>query len=49
MPGVKGGEGVFGQQADTVQIVNLRQNNYATTAATFKLPHLRMTFTDDGC
>lgn len=49
VPGVKGGEGVFGQQADTVQIVNLRQNNYATTAATFKLPHLRMTFTDDGC
>ena len=47
--GVKGGEGVFGQQADTVQIVNLRQNNYATTAAVFKLPHLRMTFTDDGC
>jgi len=49
VPGVRGGEGVFGQQADTVEIVNLRQNNYATTAATFKLPHLRMTFTDDGC
>jgi hypothetical protein len=49
VPGVKGGEGVFGQQADTVQILNLRQNNYATTAAVFKLPHLRMTFTDDGC
>jgi hypothetical protein len=49
VPGVKGGEGVFGQQADTVQILNLRQNNYATTAATFKLPHLRMAFTDDGC
>jgi hypothetical protein len=49
VPGVNGGEGVFGQQADTVEILNLRQNNYATTAATFKLPHLRMTFTDDGC
>jgi hypothetical protein len=49
VPGVNGGEGVFGQQADTIEIVNLRQNNYATTAATFKLPHLRMTFTDDGC
>jgi hypothetical protein len=49
VPGVTGGEGVFGQQADTVQILNLRQNNYATTAATFKLPHLRMAFTDDGC
>ena len=49
VPGVNGGEGVFGQQAETVEILNLRQNNYATTAATFKLPHLRMTFTDDGC
>jgi hypothetical protein len=49
VPGVKGGPGVFGQQAETVEILNLRQNNYATTAATFKLPHLRMTFTDDGC
>jgi hypothetical protein len=46
---VKGGAGVFGQQADTVDILNLRQNNYATTAAVFKLPHLRMTFTSDGC
>jgi hypothetical protein len=47
--GVTGNPGVFAQQADTVQILNLRQNNYATTAATFKLPHLRMSFTDDGC
>jgi len=46
---IKGGEGVFGQQADSVDILNLRQNNYATTAAVFTLPHLRMTFTDDGC
>lgn len=46
---VKGGIGVFGQQADIVKIVKLRQNNYATTAATFKLPHLRMTFTGTGC
>ena len=46
---IKGGEGVFGQQADTVDINNLRQNNYATTAAVFTLPHLRMTFTGDGC
>jgi hypothetical protein len=49
VPGVTGGEGVFGQQADSVEILNLRQNNYATTAATFKLPHLRMAFTDDDC
>jgi len=46
---IKGGEGVFGQQADTVDIIGLRQNNYATTAAVFTLPHLRMTFTNDGC
>jgi hypothetical protein len=46
---IKGGEGVFGQQADTVDIANLRQNNYATTAARFTLPHLRMAFTGDGC
>lgn len=49
VPGVNGGEGVFGQRAEKVEILNLRQNNYATTAAVFKLPHLRMTFTDDGC
>jgi hypothetical protein len=46
---VKGGEGVFGQQADSVDITNLRQNNYATTASRFTLPHLRMAFTGDGC
>jgi hypothetical protein len=46
---IKGGEGVFGQQADSVDILNLRQNNYATTAARFTLPHLRMAFTGDGC
>jgi hypothetical protein len=49
VPGVNGGEGVFGQNAESVEILNLRQNNYATTAAIFKLPHLRMAFTDDGC
>ncbi|WP_433291162.1 DUF6230 family protein [Actinoplanes sp. CA-030573] len=46
---IKGGEGVFGQQADTVDIDNLRQNNYATTASRFTLPHLRMQFTSNGC
>jgi hypothetical protein len=49
VPGVVGNRGVFGQQADHVQILNLRQNNFATTAVTFKLPHLRMTFTPNGC
>lgn len=46
---VKGNPGVFGQQADTVNIKNLRQNNYATTASTFTLPGLSMKFTSDGC
>jgi hypothetical protein len=46
---INGGEGVFGQQADTVDIENLRQNNYATTAARFTLPHLRMAFTGSEC
>ena len=46
---ITGGAGIFGQQADVVDIGNLRQNNYATTAARFTLPHLRMSFTADGC
>lgn len=49
VPGVRGLPGVFGQQADKVEIVDLRQNNYATTAAAFTLPHLRMQFSSDGC
>ncbi|GIF14868.1 DUF6230 family protein [Actinoplanes teichomyceticus] len=49
VPGIKGGLGVFGQQAEEVTITNLRQVNYATTAATFRLPSLRMSFTSDGC
>ncbi|MEU7841811.1 DUF6230 family protein [Micromonospora sp. NPDC049114] len=49
VPGVKGNPGVFSQQADSVVIENLRQNNYATTAAVFNLPNLRMAFTSDGC
>lgn len=47
--GVRGKPGVFGQQADTVHINNLRQTNYATTAGVFKLPGLRMRFSDSGC
>jgi hypothetical protein len=46
---IKGNPGVFGQQADIVDIYNLRQNNYATTAARFTLPHLHMSFTSGGC
>ncbi|TQF06144.1 cholesterol esterase [Kitasatospora acidiphila] len=47
--GVQGPEGVFGQQADSVTINHLRQDNYATTAATFKLPNLHLSFSDTGC
>jgi uncharacterized protein DUF6230 len=49
VPGVTGNLGVFGQQAETVRITNLRQNNFATTAAVFTLPHLHISFTDTGC
>lgn len=49
VPGVVGNIGVFGQQARTVVIEDLRQNNYATTAAAFRLPHLRMAFSQEGC
>ncbi|MFF4349652.1 DUF6230 family protein [Streptomyces sp. NPDC001530] len=47
--GVQGPKGVFSQQADTVHIANLRQTNYATTAAVFKLPGLKLRFSDTGC
>jgi hypothetical protein len=49
VPGVKGQIGVFAQQAESVTITNLRQNNFATTAATFKLANLHMSFESDGC
>jgi hypothetical protein len=47
--GVKGPIGVFSQQADTVHIGDLRQTNYATTAGVFKLPGLKLSFSDKGC
>ncbi|MFE3138260.1 DUF6230 family protein [Streptomyces scopuliridis] len=47
--GVKGPLGVFGQQADTVTITNLRQTNWATTAAKFRLPNLHLNFSSKGC
>ncbi|MGW2251141.1 DUF6230 family protein [Kitasatospora sp. NPDC001660] len=47
--GVKGKPGVFGQQADTVDMVNVNQHNYASTAAVFKLPHLKLSFSSKGC
>ncbi|MEW2619435.1 DUF6230 family protein [Streptomyces sp. NPDC048106] len=45
----KGPKGVFSQQADSVHIDNLRQTNYATTAGVFKLPGLKLRFSDSGC
>lgn len=47
--GVQGPKGVFGQQADTVHIANLRQTNYSTTAGVFKLPGFKLSFSDSGC
>ncbi|MEV5952386.1 DUF6230 family protein [Streptomyces sp. NPDC051987] len=47
--GVQGRIGVFGQQADTVDIGNLRQTNYQTTAGVFTLPGLKLSFSDTGC
>jgi Family of unknown function (DUF6230) len=49
VPGVTGPLGDFGQQADTVDIDNLRQDNFATTAASFTLPGLVLGFSDTGC
>ncbi|MDF3298494.1 DUF6230 family protein [Streptomyces tropicalis] len=47
--GVQGPKGVFSQQADTVRIAHLRQTNYATTAAVFRLPGLKLRFSGSGC
>ena len=49
VPGVTGPKGLFSQQADSVNITNLRQTNYATTAGTFTLPGLSMSFSSTGC
>jgi hypothetical protein len=49
VPGMAGPLGVFGQQADSVDITNVRQHNWAATAATFQLPGLSMSFSDNGC
>ncbi|MGW0122443.1 DUF6230 family protein [Streptomyces sp. NPDC003327] len=48
-PPIKGPLGVFGQQADTVKIRDVRQTNYATTAVRFTLPDLHMRFSSKGC
>ncbi|KJS56501.1 DUF6230 family protein [Streptomyces rubellomurinus] len=48
-PSGKGNPGVFGQQADTVKLNHLKQHNYASTAAGFKFPNLRLSFSSQGC
>ena len=49
VPGVTGPLGDFAQQAESVTIIGLRQSNFATTAATFSLPGLILTFSSTGC
>ncbi|WP_246507697.1 DUF6230 family protein [Actinocrinis puniceicyclus] len=41
--------GDFAQQPRTVDISNLRQDGYATTAASFSLPGLSMSSQNSGC
>jgi hypothetical protein len=49
VPGVTGPLGLFSQQAKDVVITNLRQNNFATTAAQFHLTGLHISFSGSGC
>jgi hypothetical protein len=48
VPGVTGPLGGFGLQAATIEIKNLRQHAYATTAGTFTLPGFSLHF-GGGC
>jgi hypothetical protein len=43
-PGTAGASGGFGQQADSMEIDNLVQHTWLTTAGTFTLPDLRLGF-----
>jgi hypothetical protein len=43
-PGTTGTAGTFGEQADTVTIDNLNQDTWLTTAGTFTLPDLSISF-----
>jgi hypothetical protein len=49
VPGITGPAGDFGQQAKVVDIDHLNQDNYATTAGSFSLPGLSMSFQSNGC
>lgn len=48
-PGNTGAVGGFGEQADTITIDNLRQHTWLTTAGTFTLPGLSLSFSHSGC
>jgi hypothetical protein len=49
VPGTAGASGGFGEQADTIVITNLRQHTWLTTAGTFTLPGLSISFSRAGC
>jgi len=49
VPGTAGTSGGFGEQADTIVIANLRQHTWLTTAGTFTLPGLSLSFSRTGC
>jgi Family of unknown function (DUF6230) len=48
-PGHSGAVGGFGEQADSFTITNLRQHTWLTTAGTFSLPGLSLSFNHSGC
>jgi hypothetical protein len=48
-PGNVGAAGGFGEQAATITIDNLRQHTWLTTAGTFTLPGLSLSFSHSGC
>ena len=48
-PGNTGAVGGFGEQADSITINNLRQHTWLTTAGTFTLPGLSLSFSHSGC
>lgn len=48
-PGNTGAVGGFGEQADSITIDNLRQHTWLTTAGTFTLPGLSLSFSRSGC
>lgn len=48
-PGHAGPAGGFAEQADAFSITNLRQHTWLTTAGTFTLPGLSLSFSRSGC